>query len=360
MTELFTPKPFAEIAADMIERMRVSTDKVTDFNVGSVVRCLLEAGAVELDDYYQEMYFGLLKAIPAAIYIGFDFDTKPAVAAAGVAKLTRVATDSALTIPAGTVFTAPNGATYTSGADAVFTIGETTTTTAITADQEGANGNAGPGTLTLSVSVSADVTAANPAVISGGQDQETEEQRAERFAAFIRALARGTPAALEYGASLPALTHPVTGVLAERVQRSAVNETPGHVELYIHNGSYGASAELIAAVQEQIDGVRDGEDWLGGYRPVGTRVDVEVMTDRVIDLALELSGQGLAAQVEAALGLALRSAVHGDLVRPIDLINVALGVDGVLGATLVAPTETLVVGAGEVLMLGELSLTWTE
>ncbi|NCU21480.1 hypothetical protein EOM89_12360, partial [Candidatus Falkowbacteria bacterium] len=90
MTAIFTPKPFSEIVADQVERVRLSTDRLTDFNVGSVVRSLLEANAVELDDYYQEMYLGLMRAIPTAIYIGFGFERQPAVAAAGVATFSRI------------------------------------------------------------------------------------------------------------------------------------------------------------------------------------------------------------------------------------------------------------------------------
>ena len=368
MTAIFTPKPFAEIVADQVERVRLSTDRITDFNVGSVVRSLLEANAVELDDYYQEMYLGLLRAIPTAIYIGFGFDLKPAVAAGGVAVFTRIeeAPGEALTIPQGTRLVTSNGAYFVT--DAAVTIpAETNTASAtVTAELPGAAGNAGPNSLLLAGTVSSYYTVTNPAILSGGEDAETEEQRAERFAAFIRSLARGTPAALEYAATIPALYHPVTGVLAERVQRAAVYETPGYVELYVHNGSYGASAGLIQAVQSLIDGTRDPivNTWIGGYRPAGMRVTVQAMTDLAVDVALELGvGIGyaqaeIAATLEARLAAWLRAAVPGRQVRPIDLINVALGVEGVTTATLIAPTATLTVAASTVLYLRTLTLTW--
>ena len=368
MTAIFTPKPFAELVADQVERVRLSTDRLTDFNVGSVVRSLLEANAVELDDYYQEMYLGLMRAIPTAIYIGFGFDLKPAVAAAGVAVFARrwEAPGDAVLIPQGTRLVTASGAYFVT--DAAVTLAEdaATVSVTVTAEVAGSGGNASAHSLLLATT-NIYYTASNPAILSGGEDAETEEQRAERFAAFIRALARGTPAALEYAATIPALYHPVTGVLAERVQRAAVYETPGYVALYIHNGSYGASDALVQAVQGTVDGVRDPElnAWLGGYRPAGMRVVVQAMSDLAVDVALELSAgisadqANIATALEAKVAAWLRAVMPGRQVRPIDLINLALGVEGVTAATLLAPTASLTVAASTVPYLRNLTLTWT-
>lgn len=368
MTAIFTPKPFAELVADQVERVRLSTDRLTDFNVGSVVRSLLEANAVELDDYYQEMYLGLMRAIPTAIYIGFGFDLKPAVAAAGIAVFSRMneAPGEALTIPQGTRLVTVGGAYFVTDSAVTLAAETETVSVTITAEQAGSGSNVGAHSLLLATANSY-YTVSNPAILSGGEDAETEEQRAERFAAFIRALARGTPAALEYAATIPALYHPVTGVLAERVQRAAVYETPGYVALYIHNGSYGASSALVQAVQATVDGVRDAElnAWLGGYRPAGMRVVVQAMSDLAVDVALELSAGIGAVQadivtaLEAKLAAWLRAVMPGRQVRPIDLINLALGVEGVTAATLLAPTASFTVAASTVPYLRTLTLTWT-
>jgi len=370
MTVIFTPKPFAEVVAGMVERVRTSTDRITDFNVGSVVRSLLEAGAVELDDYYQEMYGGLLRAIPTAIYLGFGFDLRPAVAAAGTAVFTRIGdTDQALPIPAGTRLQSLAGNYYVTDTLATIAVGATQTSVTVTAEVVGAAGNADPNALLLApTEIGGNVlSATNPAILAAGEDAETEEHRAERFAAFIRALARGTPAAMEYAATLPGLYHPITGVLAERVQRAAINETPGYVELFIHNGAYGASEELIAAVQRLIDGYRDPDldAWVGGYRPAGMRVDVLPMVDLAFDLEIELTAMPMAVEetVESALAGALarwmRARLPGEFVRPIDVINVALGIDGVAEALILSPTTTHTVAANTILYLRTLDVTWT-
>jgi len=368
MTTIFSPKPFVEIVADQVERVRLSTDLLTDFNVGSVTRSLLEANAVELDDYYQEMYLGLLRAIPTAIYIGFSFDLRPAVAAGGIAVFTRqpLAPDDAQVIPAGTRLVSASGAYYVTDAEVTLAEAAETVSVTISAEVVGTAGNADPHSLLL-VNSSAWYAVDNPAILSGGADAETEEQRAERFAAFIRALARATPAAMEYAATIPAIYHPITGVLAERVQRAALAETAGHCYLYIANGSYGASDTLIDEVQQLIDGYQDPETntWVGGYRPAGMWVEVRAMIGTAVNISLELtaavgtSTATITSALEGALDRWLRATVPGVTVRPVDLINVALKVDGVNAVTVLAPTAAWVVAANTTLYLGDLTLTWT-
>jgi hypothetical protein len=365
MTAIFTPKPFAEIVAAEIERVRLSTDRLTDFNVGSVTRSLLEANAVELDNYYQEMYLGLMRAIPTAIYIGFGFSLREGIAATGTAVFARLV-ETEMTIPRGTRLLTESGAYFTTDAEVVIPENTASATVSITAEVIGAAGNAEPHALAV-INDSILYTVDNPAILAGGQDNETEEQRAERFAAFIRSLARGTPASLEYAATIPAIYHPITGAVAERAQRVAVYETPGYVELYIHNGNNGASAELLEAVQDFVDGTPDYAQnaWIGGYRPAGMQVLVKAMTNQAVNVALEIkldvgySQIDVATTVEERLQHGIGAAMPGHQLRPIDIINLALGVEGVMAVTVLAPVATLTVPLNTVLYLGTLTLTWT-
>lgn len=354
MTDVFTPKPFSEITAGMVEHAQASTDKLTDFNVGSVVRSLLEANAVELDDYYQAVHAGLLKAIPTAIYLGFGFDRRPALAATGSMRFDNPG-ESPVVIPALTEMTAMSGARYATREEVAVPAGGHAFVV-VAALVPGIAGNADPETVTTEFG---GATGSNPALIAGGADAETEGQRAERFAAFIRALARGTVAALEYGCTLPVLTHPVTGVAVERVQRASVFETPGHVDLFIHNGAFGASDALIAAVQSEIDGYREGGVWHGGWRPAGMRVDVQALQETPVDVSMELAGAPTLA-VRGAVERLLRAAMPRQRIRPIDLVNAALSVDGVLGATVMSPTQALVVPDFAILYLDNWSAEWAE
>ena len=361
MTDIFTPKPFVEIVAGMVEHARTSTDRLTDFNVGSVVRSLLEANAIELDDYYQEVHAGLLRAIPTAVYIGFGFDLRAAVAARGVVRFVSTL-DVQVALPEEAEIVSQSGAIYRLD-DAVEIPALGSADVAATAIAAGAGGNADPETLSISVdwTFGDAVTATNPASMSGGLDAESEEQRAERFAAYIRALARGTVAALEYGGRLPELLHPDTGIVVERVQRASVSETPGHVDFFIHNGHFGASDALIAAVQAEIDGYRDQarDAWVGGWRPAGMRVDVQALTETPVSVSVEVAGPVSAAgAVRGAVERLLRAALPRDAVRPIDIVNAILAVDGVRGAAVLSPTQTLTVADNAILYLDDWSLTW--
>ena len=49
---MFQIKDFASITASMINWLRANTTKVTDFNVGSVVRTMAEASAAEMEELY--------------------------------------------------------------------------------------------------------------------------------------------------------------------------------------------------------------------------------------------------------------------------------------------------------------------
>lgn len=363
MTDVFTPKPFAHIAADMIERMRSSTDRVTDFNVGSVVRSLLEVPSAELEEFYQEVYFGLLRAIPTAIYIGFSYTLRQAVAARGAITITRETADAALTIPAGTELQSTRGASYLLDADVVLDVGATEATATITATAVGTIGNTDQESVAF-VGVSG-ATATNPAAIDSGIDQETEEQRAERFARFILSLARGTVSAIQYAVSEAEVYHPITGLLSERVQNVAMDEVPGYVTVWIHNGADGASAALTQEVERRIEGYEtaDGE-LVSGYRAAGVEVVVRTMGELSVDVTLELitTTGAVRSDTEAAiisqLTAWLKDVASGSVIRPVDIINEVFVISGVSDVTLIEPSHAITVGASQVARLGV--LTWAE
>lgn len=364
----FEIKTFNAITADMIARMRASTDKVTDFNVGSVVRALLEAPALELDEFYQSLYYGLLDAIPTAIYRGFGFDIQAASTASGWLTITLPAAAQAeILIAAGTVFVAYDDTRYLVGSPVTVPIGGTSATVRLIAETAGTAGNQPAGAIVGGLNMDSGLSGATLASgeITGGRDLETETERAERFATFIRALARGTLAALEYAAQQAAVLSDA-GTVIERVERVAAVEEPGHVYLYIHNGSGATSAALVAAATRIIEGYRDTatQEWVGGYRPAGMRVDVVAMVDRALDVSLEIKAdpalQTVATRnaIAARLSSLLRGVLSGADLRPIEIVNTVLAVDAVNGVTVLAPTSSIDVGYGETLQLGTLDITW--
>ena len=55
---MFQIKDFTSIAAGLINVVRATTNKVTDFNRGSVIRTMLEATAAEIEDADPATYRG--------------------------------------------------------------------------------------------------------------------------------------------------------------------------------------------------------------------------------------------------------------------------------------------------------------
>lgn len=366
-TTPFVVKHFLDIITAMIAHSRATTDRVTDYNIGSVVRTLLEAPAIEVDELYQAMFAGLTDAIPTAIYEGFSFTPLPAQAASGYAQFTLSAPRvDAVTIPAGTVIRNPLSPTqYETQADATIPAGDTQVLVAIAATTAGSVGNAIPNTLTTYLPVVAGVSVTNPESIIGGADAETASQRRARFLRYIQSLARGTVTSLEYVASQGVVYSP-TKIPIERTARAAVDETAGHVDLYIYNGVGNTSADLIADVQRRVDGYLDDSSglWVPGYRPAGMRVDVKAMTETHVDVSIEVEtvagwqSTDFKAQIIATIGDAIRAPRAEAILRPIEIVNAVLTLSGVDGCRIVSPTQSIAASAHEALVPGDIAVTW--
>lgn len=364
----FRIKDFSTLVADMILTARAHTDRISDYNIGSVARTLLESPALELDALYQAMYFGLLDAIPIAIYQGFNFTALPAQAASGYVVFTLdAALAEDLVIPAGTTLRQPGDVlTYQTQSAATIPAGATTVTVRIAATVTGAGGNQNAHALLgYEVASVAGLTVDNPQAIGGGRDTETAEEQRARFIRYLQSLARGTPASLLFCAGQAQLLS-LDGLVMERAYRVSLEETPGHVNLYVWNGVGQTSAELCTAISRQIEGYWDEEtqQWIPGYRPAGMRVDVEPMQEQAIPVTLELdaatSDRTAALQTAAvsALQTAILAEPVGGLLRPVELLNSVLTLPGVLGARLHTPTESVPVPPYTALIPGAVTVQW--
>lgn len=365
MPDTFTAKPFLAIVTDMIAYARAVNHDVTDYNVGSVARTLLEAPAIEIDALYQAYIAGLLDGIPTAIYQGFGFAPLSAQAARGYVTFAVAEAPAApIAVPAGTVVRDPLGiVTYTTQAAAVIT--SLTATVQIAATVAGSAGNAIAGALTAYSPSIYGVTVTNTEPVLGGSEAETAEERRQRFARYIKSLARGTIASLEYAAYLGEVRS-ADGLTMERVRHVTIEETVGRVNCHIHNGTGGTTQALVDAVTDIIEGTWDSANgrWNPGYRPAGMRVDVLAMQEQAVDIATEITADAglrtaaFIAGIEAALGAAVREGQRDGTLRPIELVNAALSLPGVDGATLLSPTVAPTIPANTMLMPGTIAITW--
>ncbi len=141
----------------------------------------------------------------------------------------------------------------------------------MTADAPGAAGNVGAGTITqILTPVTGIATVTNPLPMALGQDQETEDARKKRFNAYISGLARGTKAAIEFGAL--AVTGCVKAKAVDLDDDGAIS--PGTVKLYITDSAGGMSTALHDAVVLAEEAYRPAGVQVLVYQPTANNVAV--------------------------------------------------------------------------------------
>lgn len=292
----FQVKDFSSIVASMLNRMKATTTKITDFNIGSVARTLVEAPAVEIDELYQQIFHGLKEAIPVATYNSFDFSLLGAVPASGTIRVTITAQASAVLIASGTVFTTQGGSyTYTSASDVTIGAGSTTGDVLAAANVGGVATNLPASTsFTPNPLPTGFVSASNVSAFSNGADPETDVQRKVRFNQYIQALQRGTLAALTYGAKLAAI-YDANGVEIERVRSVSIVEPwltddlqpISLVNVYVHNGSGSTSGSLVNQASNVLYGYYDS---LGNAVPGWKAAGIKVVVAAATEVAQNISG----------------------------------------------------------------------
>jgi hypothetical protein len=189
----FQTKSFLSIIASEINRARATTSKITDYNVGSVARTLLEAPAQEIDQLYQMLLQGLLEGIAVSVYNSFNFPPLPAVAASGLIRVSIAVQAVAVLIPANSTFTTSDGAqSYLSTADVSFPAGSTYADVPVVCTVVGDAGNQVAGdTFTVGFPVPGFISATNLGPFINGAPPETAAARKVRFNAYVQTLSRG-------------------------------------------------------------------------------------------------------------------------------------------------------------------------
>lgn len=346
---MFSPLAYPEILNRLVAHVRASNEQLTDFNIGSVTRSWLEAAAIGLDELWMGATQAINEAIPQAVFSGFAFTKQPASYALGdLTFYVAVLQAADLVIPAGTRVRLLGGsAEYLTLANATLAAGTYEVTTLARAAQPGPDANAEVGGLSVILNSSAmmsgaAVTSTNRQPILNGRYEETDAEQQARFADYIASLARGTLGALEYGARLATIEE--DGVVVEQVHHVALIETPGRVELYLHNGAGSTTSALVARAQALIDGYRDDAQDLivPGYRPAGMAVVCHAITDvpltvtATITLAAGYVREDVIAPAQAALTSLVRY-LSGDRLTVPAIINTLYGVPGIADLTLLAP-----------------------
>jgi hypothetical protein len=314
----FQTKTFLSIVASEVNRARSTTNKITDYNVGSVARTLLEAPAQEIDELYQQMLAGLLEGIQVSVYNSFNFPPLPPTAASGLIRVTIAVQTTAVLIPANSTFTTTDGSqSYLSTADVSLPAGASFADVPVVATTSGVGGNQPTGgKYTLGSAVIGFISAVNIAAFINGAPAETPSAQKVRFNAYVQTLSRGTTASLLYALTRLVFLTDSDGNVLERVATAAIVEPylsdpvqpPGLVLAYVHNGVGGTSPALVNQALAVINGYVDAEgNLVPGYKAAGVRVVVAASAEIALDVIGMLTigptfdGPSVVAQVTAAL-----------------------------------------------------------
>lgn len=369
----FNIRNFDAISASLISSMSTSTEKTTDFNVGSVVRTMLEAVALVLEDLNINMWQGLLDAIEAAVYKGFDFKRLQPTKASGVVIFTTNTTAIAIIfIPQGTQVEVP-GTTkvYVTLVDGQIEIGQTQVSIRVEAEQEGSISNTTPNSITEIVAPITGIdSVTNPAAFRSGRDLETSLERRDRFRRFIVSLARSHREGIEFAART-AVIKDASDIVIESVIDSFVVELflsnptapAGYFDVIIFSGP-NTSAEIVTEAQKIIDGFDD--PLLGrvaGFRAAGdvacvkAAAEIVVNVDADITIASGFTFTELQASIEEAITAVFGTSKIAQNVLLNDIICAIKNIDGVFDVTMNDPTANVVIAFNQVGILGTITLT---
>lgn len=370
----FQIKDFRSIVASMINQSRASQSKITDFSVGSVVRTLIEAPAIEIEELYLQMLLGLQEAIPVSVFSSFNFDRLAAVGASGVVRFTAaVSPTSDILIPTGTLVKSTDGSyQYATSSDAIIHIGETYVDAVVVCNSTGALTNCLSSTLTSLVNQINGVTSVTNAIaFTNGRDLETDGERKTRFQFYISTISRGTTSALRYGA-LQSILRNSSGEVIERVAQVAVIEPYvtddtqpiGLVNIYIHNGTGETSSDLVARVTEDINGYYETDGTpVPGWKAAGVHVvvyaatEVSINVTGVVTMVAGASKPPALILAAASVNLYIKSLAIGSAVVLSEIISIIMAIDGVYNVVLSAPTADTSIGVSSKAMPGTIALS---
>jgi len=257
-----TFKNFQEIRDDMINRVAALSDKITDFNVGSVIRNLIVAVAAELDEAYYQLENTYNQLLPSTAVgdnlenfaSGFGVSKSGAQKATGEVRFGRLtAAGDAIIIPEGTEVSTEStddedSVVFETDDDITLLGGLTACSGAATAKEAGVNGNVGAHTITQIDSTLPEIDSVdNSYAFAGGMDEEDDEEFRARFVDTLNSQSKGTVHDVEAAArSCPDIT-------AAKVSEN--DPADGYCKLYVATSGGTPTTGQLAFVESALDGL---------------------------------------------------------------------------------------------------------
>lgn len=343
-------KRMSDVYSRLVDNTITNTNQVNDFSVGSAMRAIYEAIAIEMESFYVLTQENMQDAINQGIYSSFGFTALPAVAAYGPLTISfNNPTMTAMIIPRGTTFLSSNPAyttTYNTIQDYTIPSGSTTATINVYCTITGSVGNIPVNTIDVMNTPLSNVKGVtNAQAFQTGQDPETPDAMRVRFQSYIKSLTKGTKAAIEYG------TRSVTNIAGCYV----VDQT-GLINVYAHDANGNLDSTLQANVVTTLD----------NYRPAGIPVVVAPVTRIAQDLNITVTTINKSAnttafqqQIVAAVTNYLNNMVAGQSLVLSDLSSVVKYLDrtNIYDITFVTPTANVIITGSELIRAGTITVT---
>lgn len=249
------------------------SDKLTDFTVGSALRTLCEAIALQLEEFYFDIRQNVEFAIQSAIYSAFGFDLIEGNAATGtVTVYFREALTRDTILPVGMMFSGvkSNGKVvyFQSVQDTYVYSGATEAMVLVQCTEIGEVGNVEMNLITIMTSCPSIIeSVTNSQAIMNGVNEETPAERKARFREYIESLHRCTADAIAYGLKR------VEGVGSVWVDDSYI----GYVRVYVCDSKGQLPSDLKASCEAVAD------EW----RAAG--IEIEIMASVPVPQDLDIT-----------------------------------------------------------------------
>jgi uncharacterized phage protein gp47/JayE len=274
MSEIYTPKTQEQIY-DALKRYLISVgSSFNNFNTGSRLAVLLEAISLVSSQTQNDVYQGLLKAIPVAIYSGFNFSKKAGIKSTGTlqfARTTNATQDYPIAIGTQIIL---NGIKFETIEAGSIPLGDTDSgEIAAQCSEKGTDGNINSNAINTLVGQGSFInqpegtqSCTNPTAFTGGTEEESDADRLQRFMIYINSLARSTVKGILYA------TRSVEGIKSALVVENYPSD--GWITVYADDGTGNLSSALQTEILKVIRGDLTDDENYPGYKAAGIYVQV--------------------------------------------------------------------------------------
>ena len=236
------------ILQKLIAYVSSRTKKLSDFNIGSAVRTLLESVSLQLEEFYYNLQQATIYAVKNSAYEAFGFYREKSKKATGEVTLVfRNALKEPSIIPMGTEMH-----TWDNLEERVYfkTIqnvrvpkGSLRVTVKVEANEPGTKGNVEVGDIAKLTIGRANIDFIfNEQPFTNGLDRETDKKREERFQKYVHSLQRGTRDALLY------CILNVPGVRGAIIDDQYI----GFVRCFVHDSEGNLNEDLKAKIEQAL------------------------------------------------------------------------------------------------------------